>query len=134
MAGCRPRSISRRKSALWAGKAPAEPSNTRAASSGRGGRGMTVNLARSGSRGGARLFSSMTESGSSLLHAAAELADHTGAAALKHYRRNLEVERKDDGSPVTIADRSAERVAREWLAARFPADGILGEEFGAVPG
>ena len=76
----------------------------------------------------------MTESGSSLLHAAAELADHTGAAALKHYRRDLEVERKDDGSPVTIADRRAEWVAREWLAARFPADGILGEEFGAVPG
>jgi len=95
---------------------------------------MPVNLAVRGNPGCARLFSSMTESGSSLLEAAAALARCTGAAALKYYRRDLAVERKDDGSPVTIADRTAEQVAREWLAAHFPADGILGEELGAVPG
>jgi histidinol phosphatase-like enzyme (inositol monophosphatase family) len=31
---------------------------------------------------------------------------------------------------VTNADRSAEAAAREWIARRFPEDGILGEEYG----
>lgn len=71
---------------------------------------------------------------STLLQAAAELAELTGAAALKYYRHNLSVEQKQDGSPVTIADREAERLARTWLAQRFPGDAILGEEFGAMEG
>jgi len=50
--------------------------------------------------------------------------------ALGHYRTGLAVERKADGSPVTEADRAAERAAREWIEARFPADGIQGEELG----
>jgi histidinol phosphatase-like enzyme (inositol monophosphatase family) len=43
----------------------------------------------------------------------------------------LAIEAKGDGSPVTIADRTAEEAAREWLSRRFPEDGMLGEEFGA---
>lgn len=35
---------------------------------------------------------------------------------------------------MTLADRAAEQLAREWIHARFPADGILGEEFGETPG
>ena len=69
-----------------------------------------------------------------LLQAAGELARLMGAAALRHYRTGIAVERKGDGSPVTLADREAERVARDWLAARFPEDAILGEEFGPQPG
>ncbi len=69
-----------------------------------------------------------------LLEAAAELARITGATAFRHYRTALEVERKGDGSPVTVADREAEKAARNWLSARFPADGILGEEFGETGG
>jgi histidinol phosphatase-like enzyme (inositol monophosphatase family) len=65
-----------------------------------------------------------------LLQAAEELARHTGAVALRHYRSLLTVETKPDGSPVTIADREAETAARAWLAERFPADGVLGEELG----
>jgi histidinol phosphatase-like enzyme (inositol monophosphatase family) len=42
----------------------------------------------------------------------------------------LTVEVKSDGSPVTIADRSAEDSARAWIASRFPEDGVLGEEMG----
>jgi histidinol phosphatase-like enzyme (inositol monophosphatase family) len=61
---------------------------------------------------------------------AAELARLTGDIALQHYRSNLQVEIKADGSPVTIADRAAETAAREWVQRYFPADGILGEEFG----
>ena len=68
----------------------------------------------------------------SLLQAVAEVASLASAEAMKHYRSSLDVESKADGSPVTLADRNAERVAREWIERRFPADGILGEEFGEV--
>lgn len=66
-----------------------------------------------------------------LLDAAQELARRAGGVALRHFRSALTVESKMDGSPVTIADRSAEEAARQWLLQRFPSDGILGEEFGA---
>jgi histidinol phosphatase-like enzyme (inositol monophosphatase family) len=69
-----------------------------------------------------------------LLQAVGELARLMGAAALRHYRPGIAVERKGDGSPVTIADREAERAARAWLAAHFPRDAVLGEEFGPQPG
>ncbi|MFI5371195.1 MAG: inositol monophosphatase family protein [Candidatus Eisenbacteria bacterium] len=68
------------------------------------------------------------------MEAALEAARLAGRVALGHWRRELAVERKEDGSPVTLADRAAERVAREWIAGRFPADGILGEEFGLERG
>ena len=50
---------------------------------------------------------------------AAELARITGMVALRHYRTNLTVETKADGSPVTIADRAAESAARAWVQSRF---------------
>jgi len=52
-----------------------------------------------------------------------------GAIALSHYRKKVDILTKSDGTPVTIADRDAETAARQWIAKRFPADGILGEEF-----
>ena len=61
---------------------------------------------------------------------AAELARLTGDIALRHYKKHLAVEVKADGSPVTLADRAAETAAREWVDRYFPADGVLGEEFG----
>ena len=65
-----------------------------------------------------------------LMEAVTELAQLTGRVAMRHFRSRIAVEVKADGSPVTIADREAETAAREWLRARFPRDGILGEEFG----
>ena len=70
-----------------------------------------------------------------LLHAAADVARVAGDLALRHFRAGpaggaIAVETKGDGSPVTAADRAAEQAARAWLAERFPADGVLGEEFG----
>ncbi|MAT69325.1 MAG: histidinol-phosphatase [Planctomycetaceae bacterium] len=54
-----------------------------------------------------------------------------GAETLRHFRQSsLAVERKGDGSPVTAADRASETLLREQIAAEFPDDGILGEEFG----
>ena len=66
------------------------------------------------------------------MQAAAELAGIAGANAMRFYRRPLSVEAKADGTPVTIADRSTEEIARQWIETRFPADGILGEEFGSI--
>ena len=74
----------------------------------------------------------MTESTNTLLEAARELALVTGSAARRHWRAALDVETKADGSPVTRADREAEQAARAWLAERFPADGVVGEEFGEI--
>jgi histidinol phosphatase-like enzyme (inositol monophosphatase family) len=65
-----------------------------------------------------------------LFAAVSEVAQLAGAEALKHFRGRLEVEAKADGSPVTRADRDAERVVRDWVERHFPDDGILGEEFG----
>jgi histidinol phosphatase-like enzyme (inositol monophosphatase family) len=70
----------------------------------------------------------------SLLQAVRECADVAGAFALEHYRSGVAIEWKQDGSPVTIADRGAERAAREWISARFPDDGIVGEEFAETMG
>jgi len=70
----------------------------------------------------------------SLLQAVSEVAALAGARALSYWRRDTAVEWKADGSPVTRADREGETMAREWIAARFPNDAILGEEFGATPG
>lgn len=69
-----------------------------------------------------------------LMQAAAEVARLAGAVALRYWRSGVDVESKSDGSPVTRADREAEQAARDWLALRYPADGILGEEHGETRG
>ena len=66
----------------------------------------------------------------SLMQAAAEVAQVAAAVAVSFGTRGFSVDVKSDGSPVTQADRAAERAARDWIAARFPNDGIHGEEFG----
>jgi histidinol-phosphatase len=58
-----------------------------------------------------------------------------GNLTLRYFQQdNYQVERKSDASPVTIADRSAEQLLRERIAAAFAGDGIIGEEFGASAG
>ena len=57
-----------------------------------------------------------------------------GALTLNWFLSNLDVERKADESPVTIADRSAEQLLRQRIADAFPFDAILGEEFGETAG
>jgi myo-inositol-1(or 4)-monophosphatase len=46
----------------------------------------------------------------------------------------LAVETKSDQSPVTAADRGAEELMRAMIAKKFPAHGIIGEEFGTERG
>ena len=69
-------------------------------------------------------------SDTSFLEAVADVARLAGDTALRHFRSGVAVEWKQDGSPVTVADRGAELVARQWIEARFPRHGILGEEHG----
>ncbi len=69
-----------------------------------------------------------------LLERAAQVAevaaDRARGEILPRFRQ-VAVEHKADGSPVTEADRAAERVIRETLHEAFPDFGILGEEYGA---
>ncbi len=44
---------------------------------------------------------------------------------------DLAVEIKSDASPVTLADRGAEELLRALIHKKFPAHGIIGEEFGS---
>ena len=61
---------------------------------------------------------------------AQQLADVAGGIVRRHYRSPVIVERKLDASPVTAADREAERGMRELIRARYPDHGVAGEEFG----
>lgn len=47
------------------------------------------------------------------------------------HRRDFSVEQKSNNTPVTIADKEAERVMRELITKRFPDHGIIGEEYGS---
>jgi|SRR5581483_6357035 len=53
-----------------------------------------------------------------------------GQRALKYFRKNVSVIKKVDRSPVTRADREAERVIRGIVGKAFPSHQLCGEEFG----
>jgi histidinol phosphatase-like enzyme (inositol monophosphatase family) len=62
------------------------------------------------------------------LEVAIDAVETGGRAAMRWFRGRFDLEFKADGSPVTNADREAETVMVDLLAAAFPDDGILGEE------
>lgn len=65
---------------------------------------------------------------------AVQAAREAGDIARTTFNSSFEVEWKEDESPVTVADRAAEKHVREAVASRFPTDGFLGEEYGDQPG
>ncbi len=65
-----------------------------------------------------------------LLEFAVDLAWRAGRLTLASFQTGIASDTKPDLSPVTEADRASERFCRERIAARFPGDGIVGEEFG----
>lgn len=69
-----------------------------------------------------------------LLDVAIQVAYRGGKRTLAYYNAGVQVEIKSDASPVTIADREAERVMRELITASFPEHAILGEEEGETAG
>ncbi|MCB2224005.1 MAG: histidinol-phosphatase [Actinobacteria bacterium] len=69
------------------------------------------------------------------LRLALELADLADAAALPLFRSSgLQVDTKPDATPVTEADRGAERAIRDRIAAERPGHGVVGEEYGTEGG
>lgn len=54
--------------------------------------------------------------------------------AMGYFNQGVEVDSKDDGSPVTKADREIEQFIRSRIQEHFPGDAILGEEQGVSPG
>ena len=57
----------------------------------------------------------------------AELAEEN---ILKYYQNDVGVEWKADKTPVTIADKGTEELARKFWAKETPGFGVIGEEFG----
>jgi histidinol phosphatase-like enzyme (inositol monophosphatase family) len=71
----------------------------------------------------------------SVLDEAVDLARRAGELTLGWFRSpNLVVDRKANATPVTAADRAAERFLREELAGRHPDDEVIGEEEPPTPG
>lgn len=60
------------------------------------------------------------------------LADESGKIILRYFRSKVNIETKNDESPVTIADKKAEEIMRLLISKEFPDHGILGEEFGVT--
>jgi histidinol-phosphatase len=56
------------------------------------------------------------------------VAAEADAIALRHFRADLDIEGKADGSFVTQADRAIERLVRERIADAYPSHGVFGEE------
>lgn len=59
-----------------------------------------------------------------------QLADAAGRIARQYFRTPVSIDTKSDFSPVTIADREAERVMRILIEAAAPGHAIFGEEHG----
>lgn len=63
------------------------------------------------------------------------IAKSAGKVTLDWFQTDrFEVEKKADRSPLTIADREAEKHLREQISSHFPDDSIVGEEFGVTEG
>jgi histidinol-phosphatase len=65
---------------------------------------------------------------------ALDICEQAASIAMRYYQGGVDVIEKADGSPVTVADRECERLIREAITSRYPADAILGEEEGESAG
>jgi histidinol-phosphatase len=69
------------------------------------------------------------------LEIAVQTAHEAGRLTLGYYRTEAaRPEFKEDETPVTVADREAEKLIRARISARYPGHAILGEEFGGDDG
>ncbi|KAA5544470.1 histidinol-phosphatase [Roseiconus nitratireducens] len=69
------------------------------------------------------------------LAAMIEVAQAAGRHTLRYFRADdLQIDSKQDESPVTVADREAEQLVREQIRERFPDDTVQGEEFAETSG
>ena len=56
------------------------------------------------------------------------LADESEKIIMKYFRSKINVESKNDNTPVTIADSDSELLIRDLITKKYPNHGILGEE------
>ena len=63
-----------------------------------------------------------------LLQIALKTAELAQTNILKYFQSGVGVEWKKDNTPVTIADKSTEELAREFWAKETPGFGVIGEE------
>jgi histidinol-phosphatase len=69
------------------------------------------------------------------LRFALAVCDAADAVTMRRFcALDLQVDTKPDLTPVSDADRGVEDVVRERVAAEWSDDGVLGEEYGALPG
>ncbi len=61
---------------------------------------------------------------------ALDICELAGATAMRYQKLGIGSEMKDDGTPVTAADKECERLIRQGIKQTFPDDDILGEEEG----
>jgi len=66
-----------------------------------------------------------------LLAVALQAANAARELILSYYNGDFDIEIKADQTPVTVADRGAEKLIREIIHGAFPEHGIFGEEYGA---
>ena len=69
-----------------------------------------------------------------MLEFALDATWQAGRITLAHFQTGVAVERKGDNTPVTIADREAEKCLRDLIGRYYPDCGIIGEEYGEQPG
>ncbi len=65
---------------------------------------------------------------------AVETAHQAGQITLGYFRNGVQVDFKEDDTPVTVADRKAEELIRWRIESHFPGHAIVGEEFGKSGG
>jgi histidinol-phosphatase len=63
---------------------------------------------------------------------AVDLSGEAGRITLGYFRKQIDIELKEDSSPVTIADKQTESFIRGAILEKYPDHGILGEEYGVV--
>ena len=74
------------------------------------------------------LLSEVADQYSSRLLAAVRFAVEAGQQTLERFcQHDLQVEKKKDRSPVTEADKNAERLLRQRIQKAFPDDAIVGK-------
>jgi histidinol-phosphatase len=74
----------------------------------------------------------MTEANlKAFLATALQAAESARKVILSYYDGEFDIEIKADQTPVTVADRHAEKIIRETINDAFPSHGIFGEEYGA---
>jgi histidinol-phosphatase len=66
-----------------------------------------------------------------MLATALDAATSARELILSYYNGEFDVEIKADATPVTVADREAERIIREIISSHYPEHGIFGEEYGS---